>query len=82
MSPLSLSGQVLDAAGRPLPGATVMITGGAGDFSELAALTDGQGTFALDGLGAPGTYQVLVVHGGTQHTATLQAGVPGTVRVG
>lgn len=71
MPGLTLTGRVVDARNQPVADATVLITGGAGSFPDLAALTDARGEFTFGGLDTPGAYEVLVVRDGRRLTASL-----------
>ncbi|MBP7778221.1 MAG: TonB-dependent receptor [Acidobacteria bacterium] len=55
-------GQVVDEAGAPVPGATVVVTSVA-TGSARTTLTDRDGTFAVPGVG-PGTYRVRIALAG------------------
>jgi hypothetical protein len=52
-----ITGSVHEAGGAPLEGARVYIVKGSAAYAELAAITDTEGTFALDVL-SPGDYVV------------------------
>ncbi|AXG79621.1 carboxypeptidase-like regulatory domain-containing protein [Streptomyces paludis] len=70
-----IRGIVLDAAGAPAPGVRVAITDGPVPVPDVAALTDGDGRFAL-AAPADGTYSVSCY----DHSATGPAGTA-TARV-
>jgi len=53
-APASVAGRVLDTSGRPVPGARVRISGGAGDYAMVA---DGEGRFEAASL-RPGLYRL------------------------
>jgi len=59
-APASLVGNVIDAAGEPLPGATVYAAAGERTFGGVAAGRDG--SFSLGGI-PPGPIQVVAVSG-------------------
>ena len=56
-TPATLSGSVLDAAGRPVAGARVYLVKAPGAVPDVAAVTGADGRFAL-GAARPGAYEV------------------------
>jgi protocatechuate 3,4-dioxygenase beta subunit len=53
----SVSGRVVDAAGNPVSGATVAVTGATQRHRDIAALTSADGRFNFGNM-LPGTYQI------------------------
>jgi hypothetical protein len=76
-NPLVIAGVVVNAEGNPLEGARVYFVTGPIPLPDIAALTDGNGRFALS---APvsGTYQLGVATerpaGFLQETTTVEVG--------
>jgi hypothetical protein len=54
-----ISGRVVDAAGKPVPGATVAVVASSVPASDIAAMTDAGGNFRRGGLD-PGSYTIEV----------------------
>jgi hypothetical protein len=75
-----VKGQVTDATGASIPGASIKITGPGGYSKDLS--TDAQGTFAATGL-SPGNYTVAVSHFGftTFQSKSLKVGAGQTVNL-
>ncbi len=75
-NPTRLTGQVVDAKGEPLPGATIMIKGGKG-----GAITNEDGSFVLDGIKV-GTVLVasMISMEDLEFTFTGQDGITITLR--
>jgi protocatechuate 3,4-dioxygenase beta subunit len=53
----SISGRVLDAAGLPIAGASVAVSGGSQQHRDIGALTSADGRFRFGNM-LPGAYQV------------------------
>lgn len=51
----SVRGYVLTTRGRPVAEASVVVASGPGPFPDIAAVSDDDGSFVLDGF-TPGTY--------------------------
>jgi len=77
-----IQGEVVDASGRPVPNARVMVLTGPGSFPDIALLTDDEGRFTL-GLPGRGGYELGVQADGyepsrvavqvhSERTATVQ----------
>jgi hypothetical protein len=64
-----ISGIVRSADGKPVTGASVFFASGPGSFPDIAALTDGQGRFALSAP-SPGTYEIECAASGFAPTRT------------
>jgi len=64
-----ISGIVRSADGQPVAGARVFFASGPGPFPDIAALTDGQGRFALSAP-SPGTYEIECAASGFATTRT------------
>jgi hypothetical protein len=77
-----IQGQVVNAGGRPVPDARVMVLAGPGSFTDTALLTDDEGRFTL---GLPdGDYELGVQADGYEAARIAvppQAGRTATVRV-
>ena len=68
----ALSGLVTDAAGQPLGGATVTVTGRSVSYTTTAGSSgDAKGTWRLDGVATPGTYLVAVTSDGFASASTV-----------
>lgn len=66
----SISGRVLDAAGAPVAGASVVVSDSPQPHSDIAAVTGADGRFRLGGL-APGAYQIAA-HSTTHSRGTAR----------
>ncbi|GGX70142.1 carboxypeptidase-like regulatory domain-containing protein [Streptomyces hiroshimensis] len=66
-----IRGTVRDAAGAPVAGARVAFAGGPVPLPDVAALTDGEGRFALTAPAA-GTYTVVCRAGGATAAARVE----------
>ncbi|CAM5543820.1 carboxypeptidase-like regulatory domain-containing protein [Streptomyces abikoensis] len=80
-----IRGTVRDAAGAPVAGARVALTGGPVPLPDIAAVTDGDGRFALTAP-AEGTYTLMCRGDSGTATARVQvtpaaAARPAEVRV-
>jgi len=53
----TISGRVVDANGRGIAGARVMVTAAPGPVPDMAMLTDGEGRFVI-GAARPGSYTI------------------------
>jgi protocatechuate 3,4-dioxygenase beta subunit len=81
----SIVGRVVDAAGRPIAAARVVIVGGDQPFREIGAVTDAGGNFRFGAM-LPGAYRLaahsqnrsgsahVVVHAGQQ--SDMEVAVP------
>ncbi len=58
----SVKGVLEDSTGRPVPNAVVMIVDGSHEFTDMAAVTNDSGEFALPNVVVPGRY-VLQIQG-------------------
>jgi protocatechuate 3,4-dioxygenase beta subunit len=78
----SIAGRVVDAAGAPVPGASVVLTESPHPVSDIAPVTGADGRFHFKKL-LPGTYKVAVHHAGHTGgaTATVKAGEQAEVEV-
>ncbi|MFF7729781.1 carboxypeptidase-like regulatory domain-containing protein [Streptomyces sp. NPDC008001] len=70
-----IRGTVRDAAGAPVPGARVAFAGGPGPLPDVAAVTDGEGRFALTAPAA-GTYTLVCRGDGGTATARVRVSGP------
>ena len=56
----SVKGILQDSAGKPLPNAVVMITGGSHSFNDMASITNDSGEFYLSNIVVPGNYTLQI----------------------
>ena len=60
------------ASGKPVAGATVMITGGSYEYPDIASQSDEEGVFYLPEIRLPGTYTLLIRHGSQSKSMSVQ----------
>ena len=75
MPAATISGRVVDAAGRPVAGATVYTVSAPVPMPDIAALTDGDGRFSV-AAPVPGRYEIGC-RSGAQGSATAGVSVGG-----
>ena len=82
MPAATLSGRVVDAAGRPVGGATVYVVRAPGPTPDIAALTDRDGRFVL-AAPQPGRYEIgcrSEAHGSATAEVSVGAARGGTAQ--
>lgn len=77
----SVRGTIRNKNGQPVANAIVMIMDGPESFNDLAAVSDGQGGFALSNLAYPGTYTLQIQHEGATITREVFISGPQPVSI-
>lgn len=78
----TVKGVLLNQAGQPVRDAVVMVAGGTGSFTDMAAITNDNGEFYLPNLTLPGSYSLQIQSGGQLVQKSVQVSAPAdTIRL-
>ncbi|RPD46005.1 hypothetical protein DRJ53_14615 [Paracnuella aquatica] len=68
----TVKGILVNSSGQPIADAVVMVAGGTGSFTDMAAITDENGAFYLSNITLPGSYSLQVQTGGASVQKNVQ----------
>ena len=77
----SVKGILHDRSGKPVAGATVMITGGDFEHPDIASQSDDSGVFYLPAIQIPGTYTLLIRHHDKSKTVSVHVNADSVLQI-